>query len=484
MPRDMPSFLDQDRPKKVKEIYSALKRDHPDMPAEMKARIAARQGKRGKQKQGPPYKAPVTAKYKEAMSPAWKGALGGGIMGGALAGSGGNPETRLGRILQGAGAGAVVGGLGGRYVNPVLGTVGGGLFGGVAGKSGGYLHQRRIERLREMMGKESSIKEAKSRYIRALAKRWAGGSDVGGVSQRVRAKAISHAEGRSTAKTIGKLRRFGARGEARGGLLGRAQQAAARGLESATRTGARIGGKFTKAGASKKSAPYQQSRKGRRPIRVHNLLKKAAVSKERNDLMRGLTRLDDSPEAIASQKERRARYLRMRRYMRTGEHPALKKKASMAGQDLRTPLMGGTKMPTDDSKSFAQKQLSKHQSIGVPKVPKTTDITSVIPRSPGSINLMPKVGEDMSIKNDPLVQYLAKQAMSLEDNEADMETGKGEQEIASAPPEMPSEHANKGVSNFESYVAQAFSRKSSKRKYEGKDYPATSGQVDKVLGRS
>jgi hypothetical protein len=36
------------------------------MPAEMKARIAARQGKRGKQKQGPPYKAPITAKYKEA----------------------------------------------------------------------------------------------------------------------------------------------------------------------------------------------------------------------------------------------------------------------------------------------------------------------------------------------------------------------------------------------------------------------------------
>lgn len=57
---DMPPFLEQDRPKKVKEIYSALKRDHPDMPAEMKARIAARQGKRGKQHQGPPYKGPLT----------------------------------------------------------------------------------------------------------------------------------------------------------------------------------------------------------------------------------------------------------------------------------------------------------------------------------------------------------------------------------------------------------------------------------------
>lgn len=64
--RDMPSFLDQDRPAKVKEIYRALKRDHPEMPAEMKARIAARQGKKGKQHQGPPYKGPLT---KEALSP-------------------------------------------------------------------------------------------------------------------------------------------------------------------------------------------------------------------------------------------------------------------------------------------------------------------------------------------------------------------------------------------------------------------------------
>jgi len=60
MAGDMPPFLKQDRPEKVKEIYRALKRDHPDMPAAMKARIAARQGKRGKQKQGPPYKGPLT----------------------------------------------------------------------------------------------------------------------------------------------------------------------------------------------------------------------------------------------------------------------------------------------------------------------------------------------------------------------------------------------------------------------------------------
>lgn len=60
-------FLKQDRSEKVKEIYSALKRDHPSMPAEMKARIAARQGKPGKQKQGPPYKGPITSEYTPSM---------------------------------------------------------------------------------------------------------------------------------------------------------------------------------------------------------------------------------------------------------------------------------------------------------------------------------------------------------------------------------------------------------------------------------
>jgi len=63
-------FLEQDRPEKVKEIYRALKRDHPDMPAEMKARIALRRAnpdpaKRKSPKDGgPSYKGPITEKYR------------------------------------------------------------------------------------------------------------------------------------------------------------------------------------------------------------------------------------------------------------------------------------------------------------------------------------------------------------------------------------------------------------------------------------
>lgn len=74
------SFLKQDRSESVKKIYRALKRDHPTMPAAMKARIAARQGKPGKQHQGPPYKGPLT---KQADVSESQGALFGGALGGA-----------------------------------------------------------------------------------------------------------------------------------------------------------------------------------------------------------------------------------------------------------------------------------------------------------------------------------------------------------------------------------------------------------------
>ena len=60
--RDMPSFRKQDRPEGVKRIYRALKREHPEMPAAMKARISSRQGPVGKQKVGPPYKGPLSGK--------------------------------------------------------------------------------------------------------------------------------------------------------------------------------------------------------------------------------------------------------------------------------------------------------------------------------------------------------------------------------------------------------------------------------------
>jgi hypothetical protein len=58
-------FLEQDRPDKVKEIFRALERDHPDWPVEVKARIASRKGKSNSKSRkspkhgGPAYKAPL-----------------------------------------------------------------------------------------------------------------------------------------------------------------------------------------------------------------------------------------------------------------------------------------------------------------------------------------------------------------------------------------------------------------------------------------
>lgn len=85
--RNMPGFTEQDRPEGVKSVYKALKRDHPGMPAGMKARIASRQGKPGKQEQGPPYKGPLSGKKKAALDDLFgkegqglAGITGGGVM--------------------------------------------------------------------------------------------------------------------------------------------------------------------------------------------------------------------------------------------------------------------------------------------------------------------------------------------------------------------------------------------------------------------
>ena len=59
----MPHFEDQDRSQKSKDIFHALDRDHPNMPAEEKARIAGKQGNPGNHHQGPPYTAPIHGKY-------------------------------------------------------------------------------------------------------------------------------------------------------------------------------------------------------------------------------------------------------------------------------------------------------------------------------------------------------------------------------------------------------------------------------------
>lgn len=154
--KDMPPFLKQDRPAKVKEIYSALKRDHPDMPAEMKARIAARKGKKSPQSRKPPetggpkYKAPITPWHEK------KGA----VM--QVAGpSEGVPaqmvhRTSLAPLTEGEASGERTGRRVGSAIGTGLGVLGGGALGaaiptllrrGMVGRAADELPPKMIQRL-------------------------------------------------------------------------------------------------------------------------------------------------------------------------------------------------------------------------------------------------------------------------------------------------------------------------------------------------
>ncbi len=159
----------------------------------------------------------------------------------------------------------------------------------------------------------------------------------------------------------------------------------------------RILDRIEKMAASKKSAKYQQSRRDRRPIRVENLVKKAR------------------PQYLSKKQLRD-----WAKQIREGKG-VMPKEASPAGQDLRLPIMGGTKFPTKDSLAGAKSLLTK--SIGKFEVGPTPSLSSLSPSAPtipevaavpqGAQNLMPKVGSDMHIETEPLVQHLNKQAEDL-----------------------------------------------------------------------
>lgn len=126
----------------------------------------------------------------------------------------------------------------------------------------------------------------------------------------------------------------------------------------------------------------------------------------------------------------------------------MRKKSSMAGQDLRTPVLGGTKLPTDDSKGFAQKKLNQ---------------------SSAEVGPMPKFGELMDpIKTDPLVVWL-KHAKQFEPK---LETSPEAEELGP--------QSNADVS---AWVKDHFTTKgATRKKYEQKDHAYSAGVVDRILG--
>jgi len=215
--------------------------------------------------------------------------------------------------------------------------------------------------------------------------------------------------------------------------------------------------RFEKIGVSTTASNHLKARKGRRPIRVDTLLKK--------------------------------------------------KEGSQSGADLRIPLMGGTKFPTQDSGiEEAQKKLTKSQNIGVPPDPKTVGIKDLIPSY--SVDSMPQVkaGSVMDISKDPLIQYLKKEA---EDNAPGITTGdwpkgdrpiekgelidsgykaapKGDSEEAEVDedPNMPKDLCRSSLKETKSFLTEYFGNTSGARKKGmDKDYPHKAGTVDSVAKR-
>ena len=116
-----------------------------------------------------------------------------------------------------------------------------------------------------------------------------------------------------------------------------------------------------KRAASSRLAQHQKTRSGKRPIRVHNLLKK---------------------------------------------------QSSTSGADLRLPVMGGTKFPTNDSLTQSKQLLKETQDVARPKMVRPT-LHSVLPDYSKMSSV--KEGQRMNIADDPLVQYLKKQAAETPD---------------------------------------------------------------------
>lgn len=174
------------------------------------------------------------------------------------------------------------------------------------------------------------------------------------------------------------------------------------------------------------------------------------------------------------------------------------KTASAPGQDLRLPITGGMKFPTDDSKSFAKKNLEEAQGkaeVGPaplmeklkPKGPTVQDIAAKPSNS--TAGSLPKIGSVML--HDPLIKFLREDHLkkvaaqvenNLKDSVKDAPQEKKEDPGDGQDPTPPPKLETEGVNPHRQYLEKIFSNKSGIRKrYDQREAPATPGQVDKVL---
>lgn len=183
----------------------------------------------------------------------------------------------------------------------------------------------------------------------------------------------------------------------------------------------------------------------------------------------------------------------------------LRKRASDAGQDLRTPIMGGTKFPTNDSKAYARKQFQMSSAEVGPVQPsnKGAKIDDLVPKFKTSAckkmapyqqsrkgrrpirahNLVKKADPMDPILTDPLVRHLRKVAAEgkVDDNLTNMAVEPPPKPLASDCP-CPTKEMSKRFEVSQAETKALFDNKDAvSHKYLQHSHPYSEGVVDRVL---
>jgi len=170
--------------------------------------------------------------------------------------------------------------------------------------------------------------------------------------------------------------------------------------------------------------------------------------------------------------------------------PGKGKFSSDSGQDLRLPILGGIKFPTNDSKKGPMSNLASSQAVSQAQPSKDLPgptVQDIAPRiSPSTAGSLPKIGHDM--RDDPLSQYLRKQAQPVETNEDEVPPEKiVEPEITSQQPQPATEDVRRGLDAYHACLENKFTdRKGTRQKHTDKEelYSIDAGLVDKFIEKT
>jgi hypothetical protein len=192
--------------------------------------------------------------------------------------------------------------------------------------------------------------------------------------------------------------------------------------------------RLEKSASSTHMADHRKTRGGTRPIRVSTLLKN---EKERAELPVSQEKLSSRPST-----------------------------------DFSMPT--GSQKPAQPD--FAQDQLKASQSLSNQKT-KGSKLSDVVP--PIQATPMPKIGTDMTIQNDPLIQYL-KTAEVIEDNLEDVPKGKPEEPTTLEDSDTSAADIKENEATWRAYLKDQMDHEEGIRPKE-RTHPYDEGVVDRIL---